>query len=122
MLDAGRRVLEIRRAAFKVDWQKMSTPHVTRTIVVRNKQGLHARPLASLVKLAQQFQSRIEVIREGRRVPATSMIDLLTLGAAQGTELMLEADGDDAQAAVNALAELVEIGFLAEDEEKETRS
>lgn len=99
----------------------MSTSPVTRAVEVKNKQGLHARPLVSLVKLAQQFKCKIEVIRDDRRVLATSMIELLTLGAAQGTKLTLEADGEDAQEAVTALADLIEIGFLAEDSgEQET--
>ena len=92
----------------------MSTP-ITRVIVIRNTQGLHARPAEMFVRLAKQFQSRIELVREGRRVEARNIIDLLTLGAGPGTELMLEADGDDAQQAVEALARLVENGFAAED-------
>jgi phosphotransferase system HPr (HPr) family protein len=96
----------------------MSTP-VRRTIVVRNKQGLHARPAAMFVKVAQQFSSSIALVHENHRVEARSMMDLLTLGAGQGTELVLEACGDDAHEAVEALAQLVEVGFLAEDAEDE---
>ena len=96
----------------------MSTP-ITRVIVIRNTQGLHARPAEMFVRLAKQFQSRIELVREGRRVEARNIIDLLTLGAGPGTELMLEADGDDAQQAVEALARLVENGFAAEDTNNE---
>jgi phosphocarrier protein HPr len=95
----------------------MQTSPVSRVIVIRNKQGLHARPAEMFVRLAHQFQSKIQLIREGRRVEATNIIDLLTLGATQGTELTLEADGPDAQAAVEALADLVETGFLQEDAE-----
>ena len=98
----------------------MSTP-VTRVIVIRNKQGLHARPAAMLAKLANQFRADIMLVRENHRVEARSIMDLLTLGAGAGTELVLEASGDDAQEAVAALAELVEVGFLAEDAE-ETKS
>jgi phosphocarrier protein HPr len=93
----------------------MSTAPITREVVVKNNLGLHLRPIATLVKLAQQFRSRIDVIREGRRVPATSIVELMTLGAAHGTQLTLEAEGEDAQEAINALADLIEIGFLAED-------
>lgn len=92
----------------------MSKESVSRTIVIQNEQGLHARPAEMFVRLAQQFQARIELVREDRRVEATSIIDVLTLGAAQGTELVLEAVGDDAQEAVEALARLVEDGFSAE--------
>ena len=60
---------------------------------------------------------KIELIRDDRRVEAKSIIDLLTLGASQGTELILEAEGHDAQEAVDALAKLVENGFPQEDAE-----
>jgi phosphotransferase system HPr (HPr) family protein len=93
----------------------MSTLPVTRNITIRNEQGLHARPAEMFVRLAQQFRSQIEVVHEGRRVPAKNIIDLLTLGATQGTELTLEADGEDAHEAVEALARLVENGFAAEE-------
>jgi phosphocarrier protein len=71
------------------------------------------------VRMAKQYKSRIELVREGRRILATSMIDLLTLGAGPGTVLMLEAEGEDAEAAVAALTRLVENGFAAEDTNNE---
>jgi phosphocarrier protein len=71
------------------------------------------------VKLAQRFNSQIMVSHESHRVEARSIMDLLTLGAGPGTELVLEATGDDAHEAVEALAQLVEVGFLAEDAEDE---
>jgi phosphotransferase system HPr (HPr) family protein len=95
----------------------MQTSRITRVIVIRNSQGLHARPAHMFARLARQFQARIELVRDDRRVEARSVIDLLTLGAVQGTELVLEADGQDAQQAVEALVELVESGFPQEDDE-----
>lgn len=100
----------------------MSTPPITRVIVIRNNQGLHARPADMFVRLAKQFQSRIELIREGRRVEARNIIDLLTLGATQGTELVLVAEGHDAQEAVEALAQLVESGFPLEETDTEEQA
>ena len=97
----------------------MQTSRVTRVIVIRNSQGLHARPADMFARLARQFRSRIELVREGRRVEASSIMDLLTLGAAQGTELVLEAEGDDAQEAVEALVNLVESGFPMEEADSE---
>jgi phosphocarrier protein len=73
-------------------------------------------------ELARQFQSRIELVRNDRRVQASSIIDLLTLGAAQGTELILEAVGDDAEEAVEALAKLVESGFPMEEAESQEQT
>lgn len=93
----------------------MQTPRATRMIVIRNSQGLHARPAEKFARLAGQFQSRIELVREGRRALASSIWELLTLGAAQGTELILEAEGPDAEEAVAALAKLVESGFPLEE-------
>jgi phosphocarrier protein HPr len=89
----------------------MSTPPIRRTVTILNKQGLHVRPAERFAKTAMQFASRVEVICQGQRVDAKSIMHLLTLGARQGTELVLEALGDDAQQAVDALAQLVEDGF-----------
>jgi phosphotransferase system HPr (HPr) family protein len=96
----------------------MSTP-VSRNVVIRNKQGLHARPASEFAKLAYTFSSQITVVCENRRVDGRSPMELLTMGAKPGTELTLEATGDDAQEAVAALAQLVEVGFLEEDAENE---
>jgi phosphotransferase system HPr (HPr) family protein len=97
----------------------MSTSPIIRVLVIRNTQGLHARPAEMFVRLAKQFQSRIELVRDDRRVEARNIIDLLTLGAGPGTELVLEAEGDDAQAAVEALVRLVENGFADEQTDSE---
>jgi phosphocarrier protein HPr len=92
---------------------------VTRVIVIRNKQGLHARPATLFVKLANEFRSEIFLVRGNERIDARSMMELLTFGAGMGTQLVLEARGDDAHDAVGALAQLVEVGFLDEDAEDE---
>ncbi len=97
----------------------MQTSRITRVIVIQNAEGLHARPAEMFARLARQFHSRIELVREDRRVEASSIIDLLTLGAVQGTEMVLEAEGDDAEQAVDALARLVESGFLDEETENQ---
>ncbi len=98
----------------------MNNSPIRRVIVVQNEQGLHARPAEMFVRLAQQFESKLEVVKEGYRVEARSIMDLLTLGAAKGTELVLEADGPDAQEAVDALAKLVAEGFPREDADNQT--
>lgn len=98
----------------------MSMATIRRVIVIQNEQGLHARPAEMFVRLAKQFEAKIAVVRDSHRVEASSIMDLLTLGAAEGTELTLEAEGPDAQAAVDALAKLVESGFSPEVSEKET--
>ena len=95
----------------------MNNSPVKRVVVVPNKQGMHARPAEMFVRRAQQFKSKIEIVRDDYRIEAKSIMNLLTLGAAQGTELTLEAEGSDAQEAVDALAEVIEKGFLEEDAE-----
>jgi phosphotransferase system HPr (HPr) family protein len=97
----------------------MSHTPITREIEIKNTQGLHARPAEMFVRLARKFEAKVELIKEDRRVDATSIIDLLTLGAAQGTKLVLLAEGSDAQAAIEALAHLVESGFPSEDAKAE---
>ena len=89
----------------------MSNSPVKRVVVVPNKQGMHARPAEMFVRRAQQFQSKIAIVRDDYRIEAKSIMNLLTLGAAQGTELTLEAEGSDAQEAIDALAEVVEKDF-----------
>jgi phosphocarrier protein len=84
---------------------------VTRTVVVSFPNGMHARPAEVFVKTALQYQSRIEVIKDGRRVDGKSILNILTLNAGQGTALSLEATGPDAQAALDALSELFNRNF-----------
>lgn len=92
----------------------MQDSPITRVVVIENEQGLHARPAELLARLAMQFQSRIELIRDDRRVDANSIIDLLTLGAVRGTVLILAAEGSDAEQAVDTLARLIQNGFEPE--------
>jgi phosphotransferase system HPr (HPr) family protein len=89
----------------------MSTPPITREIVIQNGQGLHARPAVLFAKCAMQFESRIEVVFGSHRVDGKSTLHLMTLGATKGTKLILEAEGADANEAVESLAALVETGF-----------
>lgn len=96
----------------------MAEHTVSRTVVIPNRQGFHARPADQFVKLANQFSAQIEIQRETLRVNGKSILDLLTLAAEQGTELILHATGDDATEAAEALAGLVE-RFHEEDLEGE---
>lgn len=91
--------------------ESMADPVVTRTVVVGNPQGLHARPAELFVKTASQYQARIEVIKDAQRVDGKSILNILTLAAVQGTELRIEASGPDAQAALDALSGLFERNF-----------
>ena len=82
-----------------------------REIVVVNPQGFHARPAHLFMKLAGEFQCEVRIRKGNQAINGKSILDLLTLGAGNGTKLTLEAIGNDAQAAVDALAQLVESGF-----------
>lgn len=82
-----------------------------RTVVVVNTQGFHARPAHLFVKMAMTFQSKIQIQKGNHVIDGKSILDLLTLGAGNGTQLQLKATGEDAAAALEALAQLVEGGF-----------
>lgn len=82
-----------------------------RTVIVSNPQGLHARPADLLVRMANQFHSTIMIGRDGEAVDCKSILSLLTLGAALGTELSLTAEGDDAQNAIESIEQFFLRGF-----------
>jgi phosphocarrier protein HPr len=93
----------------------MQPPHIQKTVIISNPQGLHARPAELLVRLAMQFESEVEVIRDDQCVDAKSILHVLTLGADQGTEIILQAHGADAQQAIEAIARLVENDFATDE-------
>src|SRR5687768_16393606 len=97
----------------------MSSPVVQRVVVVSDKDplGLHIRPAEQFVRLAMKFSCEIEVVREKLRVDGKSIMHMLTLGAEPGTELVLEARGDDAQQAVEAIARFIDNGFVIDETE-----
>ena len=84
-------------------------PSITAEIV--NKLGLHARASAKLTQLASGFQSEIWLSRSGRRVNAKSIMGVMMLAAGQGTSVIIEAEGADAQAAIDALLQLIRDKF-----------
>jgi phosphocarrier protein HPr len=89
-------------------------PTVSKQIEVVNEMGLHARPAMQFVDLANQFGSKITVYRDGEdpiEADGKSVMQMIILEAVKGTSLRIEADGDDAEAAVKSLAELFESKF-----------
>jgi len=80
-------------------------------VVVVNPQGLHARPAATLVQTTLNYKSDVYIHMNNNRVNAKSIMGLLTLAAAQGTRLVVECNGDDAEEALEAVRELFESGF-----------
>jgi phosphocarrier protein len=91
------------------------TPVLSRTVVICNKRGLHARAAARFVTMAERFGASVDVLREGQVVSARSIMGLMMLGAGRGAELELRAEGWDAKEALDALGDLVEAGFDEED-------
>ena len=89
-------------------------PTASKDIIVSNKLGLHARPAMQFVDLANQFVSTVKVVKGGEEpgeADGKSVMQMIILAATQGTPLRIEADGDDAQAAVDKLVELFESKF-----------
>lgn len=81
------------------------------TVVIVNRRGLHARAAAKFVKVAEQFVADIEVEKDEMVVPGTSIMGLMVLAAAPGSQLEIRARGREAEAALAALVALVERGF-----------
>ena len=81
------------------------------TVEVPNRLGLHARAAAKLVNVANRYQSRIEVSKDGQVADAKSIMGVLLLCGHQGSEITFVACGPDADAALTALCGLVTAGF-----------
>ncbi|MBU8543292.1 HPr family phosphocarrier protein [Roseomonas sp. ROY-5-3] len=81
------------------------------TVKIINSRGLHARAAAKLVTVAERFSACVSVSRHGQTVPACSIMGLMMLGAGQGSEVLVEAEGWDAKEALEAIAGLMEAGF-----------
>jgi len=88
---------------------------ISAPVTIVNKLGLHARAASRLVSCASGFAAEIEIVRGTRSVNAKSIMGVLTLAAAIGTELVIEADGPDEQQALDAVIALFEARF-GEDE------
>ena len=82
-----------------------------RDVQICNKLGLHARAAARFVHTASQFQSRIQIERNGQQVDGKSILGLLLLAATQGSTLRIVAEGHDAGRALDTLCDLVSDRF-----------
>jgi phosphocarrier protein len=85
--------------------------HAERGVQIRNKLGMHARAAVKFVQTANTFKSEVKVVKDDQEANGKSIMGLLTLVAAHGVTMKVICDGDDAEAAVSALAELVGTGF-----------
>ena len=84
---------------------------IERTVLITNRRGLHARASAKFVTMASGLPAKVEVEKDGSSVVGTSIMGLMMLGAAMGDCVVIRAEGDGAEQAVTALAELVEAKF-----------
>ena len=84
---------------------------VVRELIISNQSGLHARPAAAFVKIANKFQADITVTKDGDSVNGKSIMGLMTLAAAKGTCLVIKTNGDDAVDAADAIQSLIEGRF-----------
>ena len=84
---------------------------IKKIVVIKNTLGLHARPAALFVQLANKFQSEIFVEKKDQKVNGKSIMGIMTLAAGKGQKITITADGNDAEKAVNALEKLLKDKF-----------
>jgi len=90
---------------------------IRESITIKNSAGLHARPAASLVKLASKYKADFFIHMYGYRVNGKSILGVMTLAAEQGAELELEFDGPDEEKAFSAVKDLIDRGFDEDNNE-----
>lgn len=84
---------------------------VSRNFKIVNRLGLHARAAAQLVKIANEFAAEVTLIKDDVEVNGKSIMGILLLAAPQGTDLEVRVEGPDEEAAMAAVAQLIEDGF-----------
>lgn len=89
---------------------------VTRSLTIVNRLGLHARAAGELVKVTAKFQSDIKVSKDDQTVDGKSILGLMMLAAAQGSQVEVVVAGDDADSAMEAIADLVGRGFYEDND------
>jgi len=82
-----------------------------RSVRIVNEAGIHARPAAEIVKTAAKFRAEVTITKDGLDVNAKSIMGVMMLAAECGSTIMLSAEGDDADAALDAIAAVIANGF-----------
>ncbi|MFH0791027.1 MAG: HPr family phosphocarrier protein [Candidatus Omnitrophota bacterium] len=82
-------------------------PVIQKKLTVKNKQGLHARPAAMFVQIANKYDSRVTVRRNDEEVNGKSIMGILMLGAEKGSQIILEVEGNDADLAISELEKII---------------
>jgi len=88
---------------------------LSRELFIKNRLGLHARAAIKLVELAQSFESTVTISNDEKNATADSVMGLLMLESAQGQQVRVSAEGNDAQMALDAVTALIEAGFDEEN-------
>lgn len=86
-------------------------PNLSRSIEIRNKLGLHARAATKLARLANEFDAKITITQDDKAVDASSVMGLMLLASQQGKTIAINATGADAEAALEAITQLVQNRF-----------
>ena len=94
---------------------------VEKEIVVKNRTGLHARPAAIFVQLANKYESDITIVKENQEVNGKSIMGILMLAAEKGAKITIIADGDDAEEALEQLSEILLHDIEPEEQRKTGR-
>ena len=84
---------------------------ISKSVVVLNQVGLHAKTATLFIQKANEFQASIWVEKDARRVNAKSLLGILSLGITRGTEIMISAEGTDEGDALDALTALINTGL-----------
>lgn len=84
---------------------------VIKKLEIQNKLGLHARAAALFVQTVNKFSSQVTVTNDGQTADGRSIMDMLTLGAAQGSKIQVEVTGEDADKALRAIEKLLDSRF-----------
>ena len=96
-------------AELQLEWEQSDM--ISRDIVITNSCGLHARPATFFIQKATSYKSSVWLEKDDRKVNAKSLLGVLSLGIAKGMTVTLIADGEDENAAITGLVELVDSGF-----------
>ena len=84
---------------------------IKKQVKVANETGLHARPASIFVEKANEYQAEVKLIKESQAANAKSIMGIMSLGVNQDTEVTIQAEGEDAEEAVESLVTLVENNF-----------
>jgi len=82
-------------------------PVIEKEIVIKNSQGLHARPAALFIQIATKYNSKVTIQKGHEKVDGKSIMGILTLGAQRNSKVIVTADGEDAQAVLSELEQLL---------------